>query len=135
MIMVSIMVTNVVLNRLNNYENSDARFYFRRWLQAVWAGRYALAIPIIIWGGIYSGVFTPTEAAAAAVVVTITIGLWQGTLTLADFPKMLEVVRQGERRDRADHRLRRAARPGARRAQRAASHGAKNTPNSPAIRR
>ena len=90
MIMVSIMVTNVVLNRLNNYENSDARFYFRRWLQAVWAGRYALAIPIIIWGGIYSGVFTPTEAAAAAVVVTITIGLWQGTLTLADFPKMLE---------------------------------------------
>jgi len=90
MIMISIMVTNVVLNRLNNYENSDDRFYFGRWIKAVWAGRYALAIPIIIWGGIYSGVFTPTEAAAAAVAVTIAIGLWQGTLTLADFPKMLE---------------------------------------------
>ncbi len=90
MIMISIMITNVILNRLNNYENTDARFYFRRWLRALWAGRYALAIPIIIWGGIYSGVFTPTEAAAAAVVVTIAIGLWQGTLTLADFPKMLE---------------------------------------------
>jgi C4-dicarboxylate transporter, DctM subunit len=90
MIMVSIMVTNVVLNRINGYENSDARFSFRRWLRTLWDGRYALAIPIIIWGGIYSGVFTPTEAAAAAVVVTIAIGLWQGTLTLADFPKMLE---------------------------------------------
>jgi C4-dicarboxylate transporter DctM subunit len=90
MIMVSIMATNVVLNRINGYENSDAYFSFRRWLRTVWDGRYALAIPVIIWGGIYSGVFTPTEAAAAAVVVTIAIGLWQGTLTLADFPKMLE---------------------------------------------
>ncbi len=90
MIMVSIMVTNVVLNRINGYENSDDRFSFRRWIKAVWDGRYALAIPIIIWGGIYSGLFTPTEAAAAAVVVTIGIGFWQGTLELADFPKMLE---------------------------------------------
>ncbi len=90
MIMVSIMITNIVLNRIHGYENSDDHFSFRRWLRTIWDGRYALAIPIIIWGGIYSGVFTPTEAAAAAVVITITIGLWQGTLTLADFPKMLE---------------------------------------------
>ena len=90
MIMLSIMITNVVLNRINGYENSDAHFSFRRWLRTVWDGRYALAIPLIIWGGIYSGVFTPTEAAAAAVVVTIAVGFWQGTLELADFPKMLE---------------------------------------------
>ena len=90
MIMVSIMLTNVAMNRLNGYEDSVERFSFRRWLKAMWEGRYALAIPIIIWGGIYSGLFTPTEAAAAAVVVTIAIGLWQGTLSLADFPKMLE---------------------------------------------
>ncbi len=90
MIMISIMITNIILNRIHGYESSDDHFSFRRWLRTVWDGRYALAIPVIIWGGIYSGVFTPTEAAAAAVVVTITIGLWQGTLTLADFPKMLE---------------------------------------------
>ncbi len=90
MIMVAIMVTNIVLNRIHGYENSDDRFSFRRWITTVWAGRYALAIPIIIWGGIYSGLFTPTEAAAAAVVITIAIGFWQGTLELADFPKMLE---------------------------------------------
>ncbi len=90
MIMLAIMATNVVLNRIYGYENSDDRFLFHRWIKAVWDGRYALAIPIIIWGGIYSGLFTPTEAAAAAVVVTIGIGFWQGTLELADFPKMLE---------------------------------------------
>lgn len=90
MIMVSIMVTNVVLNRRHGYENSRERFSLERWLAAMWSGKYALLIPFIILGGIYSGIFTPTEAAAVAVVTTITIGLLQGTLTLADFPKMLE---------------------------------------------
>ena len=90
MIMVSIMVTNIVINRRRGYENSSERFSFKRWFKAVWAGKYALLIPFIILGGIYSGIFTPTEAAAVAVVTTIAIGLFQGTLTLADFPKMLE---------------------------------------------
>ncbi|HWK00730.1 MAG TPA: TRAP transporter large permease [Xanthobacteraceae bacterium] len=90
MIMVSIMITNVVLNRIHGYENTDARFSFERWLKTLWDGRYALSIPAIIWGGIYSGIFTPTEAAAAAVVITIAIGFWLGTLRVADFPKMLE---------------------------------------------
>ncbi len=90
MIMVSIMLTNVVLNRARGYERSGIRFYFRRWLRAVWDGKFALMIPFIILGGIYTGVFTPTEAAAVAVVTTMAIGLLQGTLKLEDFPKMLE---------------------------------------------
>jgi C4-dicarboxylate transporter DctM subunit len=90
MIMVSIMITNVVINRRHGYENSRDSFSLERWLKALWDGKFALLIPFIILGGIYSGVFTPTEAAAVAVVTTIMIGLLQGTLTLADFPKMLE---------------------------------------------
>ena len=89
MIMATIMLTNIVINRRRGYEFSDMRFSFRRWLKAVWDGKYALMIPFIILGGIYSGIFTPTEAAAVAVVTTIVIGLLQGTLTLDDFPKML----------------------------------------------
>jgi len=89
MIMVSIMLTNIVINRRKGYEFSDVKFSFQRWVKAVWDGKYALMIPFIILGGIYSGVFTPTEAAAVAVVTTIVIGLLQGTLTLDDFPKML----------------------------------------------
>ncbi|MEQ9606746.1 MAG: TRAP transporter large permease, partial [Kiloniellaceae bacterium] len=89
MIMVSIMLTNIVINRRKGYEFSDVKFSFQRWVKAVWSGKYALMIPFIILGGIYSGVFTPTEAAAVAVVTTIVIGLLQGTLTLDDFPKML----------------------------------------------
>ena len=90
MIMGSIMLTNVVLNRIHGYERSDLRFNFKRWLRAVWDGKFALMVPFIILGGIYSGIFTPTEAAAVAVVTTMLIGLIQGTLKLEDFPKMLE---------------------------------------------
>lgn len=35
-----------------------------------------LLLPVIILGGIYGGVFTPTEAAAVGAVVALPIGLW-----------------------------------------------------------
>ena len=89
LIMLSIMITNVVMNRIHGYENSETGFSMQRWLRSLYDGRYAVLVPVIILGGIYSGIFTPTEAAAVAVMTTIVIGLLQGTLTLADFPKML----------------------------------------------
>ena len=88
-VLVSVMLTNAVINRIHNYEQAGARFNFRRWLQALWQARFALAIPLIILGGIYSGVFTPTESAAVAVTVAVVTGLVQKRLTLADFPAML----------------------------------------------
>lgn len=36
----------------------------------------ALVMPLLILGGIYGGIFTPTEAAAVAVVYSIPIGFW-----------------------------------------------------------
>lgn len=35
-----------------------------------------LSLPVIILGGIYGGVFTPSEAAAVAAIVSIPIGFW-----------------------------------------------------------
>ncbi len=90
MVMMAIMLTNVVMNRIYGYENARQGFSFKRWISVVIDARYALLVPVIILGGIYSGVFTPTEAAAVAVVITIIIGLFQGTLKVSDFPKMLE---------------------------------------------
>lgn len=89
MVMLTIMITNIIMNRIMGYESADQGFSFRRLWKAVYDGRYALIVPVIILGGIYTGTFTPTEAAAVAVVTTIIIGLFQRTITLADFPKML----------------------------------------------
>ncbi len=41
--------------------------------QALKEARWALGLPVIILGGIYSGVFTPTEAAAVSVVYAILV--------------------------------------------------------------
>ena len=89
LVMLTIMITNIIMNRIKGYENSDQGFSLKRLWKAIYDGRYALIVPFIILGGIYSGIFTPTEAAAVAVVTTIIIGLSQRTITLADFPKML----------------------------------------------
>lgn len=88
-VLLSVMVTNAVINRLRGYEKSTGRFDLGIWLKAAWEARFALSIPLIILGGIYSGVFTPTESAAVAVTVAVVTGLLQKRLTLADFPAML----------------------------------------------
>lgn len=88
-VLVSVMLTNAVLNRIHGYEKSEGRFDLVIWLRAAWDAKYALSIPLIILGGIYSGVFTPTESAAVAVSVAVVTGLLQNRLTLADFPAML----------------------------------------------
>jgi C4-dicarboxylate transporter DctM subunit len=89
MILFGILVTNVIINKFKGYENSNQKFSLSNWFRAIWVGKWALLIPFIILGGIWSGFFTPTEAAAIAVTTTIVIGLVQGTLKVRDFPDML----------------------------------------------
>lgn len=45
-------------------------------VQALSAGKYALLAPVIVLGGIYTGVFTPTESAAVACFYSLAVGLW-----------------------------------------------------------
>jgi C4-dicarboxylate transporter DctM subunit len=89
MILLAVMVTNAIVNRVRNYEKAGDPFSFSRWLTALYAAKWALMIPFIILGGIYSGVFTPTESAAVAAAVALVIGMLQRHITLADFPNML----------------------------------------------
>ncbi|MEI4474111.1 TRAP transporter large permease [Frigidibacter sp. MR17.24] len=51
------------------YSNSRA-------FSAIWDAKWALLNPFIILGGIYSGVFTPTEAAAVAAVYAFVCGVF-----------------------------------------------------------
>ena len=43
--------------------------------KATWKAGWALLMPVIILGGIYGGVFTPTEASAVAVFYALIVGL------------------------------------------------------------
>ncbi len=49
-----------------------------------------LAVPVIILGGIEGGVFTPSESAAAALLVALVLAFfWFGTLTIRDIPRLV----------------------------------------------
>ncbi len=51
---------------------------------------WAMLTPVIIIGGIYGGIFTPTEAAAVAAVYGIVVGLFvYKELKLSDFPEIV----------------------------------------------
>lgn len=48
----------------------------REALAILWDAKWALLVPVIILGGIYGGVFTPTEAAAIGVLYGLIVGLF-----------------------------------------------------------
>lgn len=53
-------------------------------------GLWAILLPVQILGGIYSGLFTPTEAAAVSVVYALVVELFiHRQLTLSQLPKIL----------------------------------------------
>ena len=45
-------------------------------VKSVWEGKWALLMPIIILGGIYSGAFSPTEAGVVSCVYGLIVGLF-----------------------------------------------------------
>lgn len=62
--------------------------------QALWDARYGLGAPGVILGGIYSGIFTPTEAAAVAVAYCLLVELFLTRgINARDVPSLL--VRSG----------------------------------------
>lgn len=90
LILISVILTNIMVNRLRGYEHTEGAFNFKDWIKSVYAARYALTVPLIILGGIYSGVFTPTESAAVASIYTLGIGFFQKRIQLKDIPNILE---------------------------------------------
>lgn len=65
-----------VTAKKRGYSGTGQPFDMRRFLRAVWEAKWALLAPVIILGGIYTGVFTPTESAVIAVVYGLVVGLF-----------------------------------------------------------
>ena len=63
---------------------------FRQFLLAAKEGILPLFTPVILVGGILSGVFTPTEAAAIAVIYSLLLGILYRTISLSGLIKVLK---------------------------------------------
>jgi C4-dicarboxylate transporter DctM subunit len=75
LICLALMAVEFYISRRRGYRGQE-RVGVKEKLAAFKESSWALLMPVIILGGIYAGVFTPTEAAAVSVVYGIIIGLF-----------------------------------------------------------
>ena len=71
---ISLMLVCYITARKRNYKTMTDRPRFAEVAKAFKESFWALLVPVIILGGIYGGIFTPTEAAVVAVVYSVIIG-------------------------------------------------------------
>jgi len=75
-ISVILLSTAYFIARKNGYKGSNEPFIFKDFLKVLREAIWALLAPVIILGGIYGGIFTPTESAVVAVAYGLIVGLF-----------------------------------------------------------
>ena len=92
-IAVLLVVVNAVIAKKSPailVHRNEVKFSMKNVLKSTWSGLGALLLPVIILGGIYGGIFTPTEAAAVGVVYSLLVGgLIYRELKLKELPQIL----------------------------------------------
>jgi C4-dicarboxylate transporter, DctM subunit len=73
---ISLMIYSLIYSKKNGYVGNDFSYSRAEVIAIVKDGIPALLMPIIILGGIYGGIFTPTEAAAVAVMYGFIVSLF-----------------------------------------------------------
>ena len=63
-------------SKKQGWKGDEKRYSTREKFEIIWDAKWALINPIIILGGIYGGIFTPTEAAAVAAVYAFICGVF-----------------------------------------------------------
>ena len=78
-----------VISKKNNYPK-HGKVSFSEIFDKTKKGFWALLMPLIILGGIFGGIFTPTEASVIAVVYTLVVGFFiYRNIKISDLPKIL----------------------------------------------
>lgn len=73
---IALLIVSFVVSKRNGWQGTKTKFDMKTTLKATWDAKLALLVPIIILGGIYGGIMTPTEAAAVAAGYGLIIGLF-----------------------------------------------------------
>ena len=74
---IGLMLTAYFIAKKRGYKpDTSVTFSFKDVWKTTFDAKWALLIPVIILGGIYGGIFSPTEAAVVAVVYAFIIGMF-----------------------------------------------------------
>ena len=85
-----LMITVAIRDRKHHFPRRTEKYTKEQRLKIIKDGLLPLGMPIIIFGGIMGGIFTATEAGAAAVAYSLVVGLFiSKTIKLKDIYPML----------------------------------------------
>lgn len=73
---VLLMVTNMIIAARRGYHGTGEKLTWHRAVAVMKDSIWAIFMPIIILGGIYSGIFTATESAVVALLYGVIVGLF-----------------------------------------------------------
>lgn len=95
-VLLLLLFTAGTISVWRGYGEIGQKFTLRPLLRALWDGKWAVFAPVLILGGIYGGVFTPTEAAGVAVFYSLFVGLviyrgltWKGIADALRFTALM----------------------------------------------
>lgn len=86
---IGLMIYSYIHSKKMGYTGTDHKTTVKGILTAIWDAKWALMIPMVILGGIYGGIFTPTEAAVVAVVFGLIVSVFvYKELKFKDLPQI-----------------------------------------------
>lgn len=89
MMVFGLIFVNMLIVKKQNIPPSEKKFTAKEKLIRTWRALPALLLPLIILGGIYGGIFTPTEAAVVSVVYGMLVGFCLKELSLKKLGKTM----------------------------------------------
>ncbi|HBZ55919.1 MAG TPA: C4-dicarboxylate ABC transporter permease [Syntrophobacteraceae bacterium] len=72
---IGMIVMAYLISRRRGYRGLERRGTFKEMMVALYQSTWALLTPVVILGGIYSGIFTPTEAAVVAAFYSLFVAV------------------------------------------------------------
>lgn len=79
-----------ISSKKNGWRGDQTKYTKKELWAALWDAKWSLLVPVIILGGIYGGIFTPTEAAAVAVLYGFVVGTFvHKDLKLSEVPEVI----------------------------------------------
>lgn len=71
-----LMIVTYYISRKHNWKGENRKRTFASVSKAFWNAKWAVLVPVIVLGGIYGGLMTPTEAAAVAALYGLIVGVF-----------------------------------------------------------
>ncbi|TDX32132.1 C4-dicarboxylate transporter DctM subunit [Modicisalibacter xianhensis] len=80
------------ISKKNGYGTDTPKASWNERWASVWRAKWTLMMPVVVLGGIYGGVFTPTEASGIAVAYSLLLAIFYRETKLTQIPMMLKTT-------------------------------------------